>query len=201
LTDADDAAIGSTAPGRYGAVPAAVTLAETILGTVWNVQGDASRPPFSTEAPRLLGIALPGAPNTALRQHASVALWLGPTSWLLVGGTAAGLGDFAAKRAALEAAGGALFDVTASCTAWTIAGARAESVLAGGSPLDFGLPAFPERACAQSTFGGVNTLFYRPRAASFALIVARGHARAVWRSLCAAAAPVGYRVLAPRAFV
>jgi len=201
LSEGGDAAIGSSTPGHYGPAPGGVTLGETLLAVAWNVQGDAARSPFAIEAPRLLGIELPGAPNGTRRNGALTALWLGPTSWLLVSGSADALTDFETRRDAIKAASGFLFDVTASCSAWTIGGARTEAALASASPLDFASRAFPDRSCAQSTFGNVNTLFYRRSASSFALIVARSHARGVWRALCAAAGPYGYDVVRPSAFV
>jgi heterotetrameric sarcosine oxidase gamma subunit len=200
LTDSADAATGSSAPGHYGPAPAGVTLGETVLALAWNVQGDATRSPFANEAPRLFEIALPGSPNTTARRGALTALWLTATSWLLVSGSPSALTDFAAKRDALKAASGALFDVTASCAGWTISGPRAEAVLASASPLEFSARAFRERSCAQSTFADIGTLFYRPGGSAFTLIVAKSHARAVWRALCAAALPYGYDVLPAKGF-
>ena len=129
------------------------------------------------------------------------ALWLGPGSWLLVAPEEIAGDDFDARRDALNAAGGALFDVTASRVAWTIAGAHAATVLAKGCPLDFHPRAFAEGACAQSVFGQINALIVR-RAASpvFTLMVARSVARDAWLALCRSAAPYGYEVLPARHF-
>ena len=66
------------------------------------------------EVQRIAGIALPGAANTTSRSEGVIAMWLGPQSWLLVAADAAALGDFTGARDALNAAGGALFDVSAS---------------------------------------------------------------------------------------
>lgn len=200
MPDATANAIGSPVPGHYGPAPSGVTFAETRIAAAWNVQGDGTRPPFAESVHRLFGLALPTAPNTTTRNTALTALWLGATSWLLVASDAAALVDFTAKRDALTAASGALFDVTASCAGWTIAGPRATTVLATGCPLDFHPRAFAAGTCAQSVFGHVNTLFYRRDASSFTLIVARSYARGVWRALCQAAAQHGYDVLPPRSF-
>jgi sarcosine oxidase subunit gamma len=193
-------AIGSPAPGHYGPAPAGVTFAETTLATAWNAQGDAARALFADEARRLFGVALPTAPNATARTDALTALWLGPTSGLLVAGGASPLTDYASKRAALNAAGGALFDVTASSVGWTIAGARAAAVLAKGCPLDFHPRAFAAGTCAQSVQGHVNALYYRRDAEAFTLLVARSYARGVWRTLCLSAAQYGYDVLPARTF-
>jgi heterotetrameric sarcosine oxidase gamma subunit len=125
---------------------------------------------------------------------------LGPTSWLLVANDASLLGDFAAQKDAVNHAGGALFDVTASSLAWTVGGPRAAIVLAKHCPLDFDERAFAVSACAQSMLGHVNALFYRRDIASFTVIVARSYTRGVWRTLCQSAAQYGFDVLPPRAF-
>ena len=193
-------AVSASIPGHYGPAPAGVALAEATFAAAWNIQGDASRAPLSDEARRLFGLALPGVPNTTARHGALTALWLGPTSWLLVATDASALTDFARDKNAINAAGGALFDVTASSLAWTIGGPRAATVLAKQCPLDFHVRAFAEGTCAQSVLGHVNALFYRRDLSSFTLVVARSYARGVWRTLCQSAAQYGYDVLPPQAF-
>jgi sarcosine oxidase subunit gamma len=196
VSDHGHLGIGSSAPGHYGPASTGVALAEATATAAWNAQGDAARPPFAEAARRLFGVVLPMAPNASARAGASTALWLGPTSWLLVTGDGRALTDFAAKRDALIAAGGALFDLTASRVAWTVSGSRAAAVLAKHCPLDFHPRAFAEGACAQSVLGHVNALFYKRDAApSFTLMVARSLARDVWRTLCVSAAQYGYDVL------
>jgi sarcosine oxidase, subunit gamma len=192
--------IGTPAPGHYGPASTGVTLAEATIAHAWNVQGDAALPAFADGALRLFGIALPAAPNTTARNARLTALWLGPTSWLLVASEPPALAGFAATRDALAAAGGALFDVTASCSGWTVAGPHAATILAGSCPLEFHPRAFAQGACAQSMLGRVNALIYRRDASAFTLIVARSYARSVWRTLCRAAAPYGYDVVEPQRF-
>ncbi len=72
---------------------------------------------------RLFDIALPLAPKRARDTQSLTALWLGPASWLLVVAGRPAPANFDACRDALDAAGGALFDVSASRVAWTVAGA------------------------------------------------------------------------------
>lgn len=200
MPDATANASDWTALGHYGPAPAGTTLAETTFAVAWNVQGDAHRRAFADEVRSLFDVTLPTAPNTTARRAALTTLWLGPTSWLIVASEATALTDFAASRNALNAAGGALFDVTASCLAWTVDGPRAATVLAKGCPLDFHPRAFAAGACAQSVLGHVNTLFYRRDPSSFTLVVARSYARGVWRSLCQWAAQYGFDVLPARRF-
>ena len=200
MTDRTAESIGAPIAGHFGPVPGGVTLAETTFATAWNVQGDPARAPFADEARRLFGLALPVVPNATERHGALTALWLGPTSWLLVASDRSALDGFAAQRDAVNAAGGALFDVTASSIGWTVGGPRVATVLAKQCPLDFHPASFPEGTCAQSVLGHVNALFYRHDLSSFTLLVARSYARGVWRALCQSAAQYGYDVLPSRPF-
>lgn len=188
-------ALGSTVPGRYGAARSGVFLGEATIATAWNVHGDATSAALVAEVQRIAGVALPAAANTTSSGEGVVALWLGPASWLLVAGGTARLGGFAGARDAVNAAGGALFDVSASRIAYVIDGAQAPDVLATGCPLDFHPRAFGAGQCRQSLYGRVSALFYRngdpPKCT---VLVARSFARDSWRTLCAAAAPYGYAV-------
>ena len=213
---ADDNAfeVGATMAGRYGAAgDTGVTLAETNFAAAWNVQGSARSPDVATRAHAVFGLSLPAVPNTTSRKGALTALWIGPASWLLVATEVSALVDFETKRDALNAAGGALFDVSAGRVGWTIAGPAAATVLAKGCPLDFHPRAFGEGMCAQSVFGRVNALFYRrgelparsddqslQRSPQFTMLVARSFARDAWRVLCVSAAQYGYDVLHPQPF-
>ena len=172
---------------RHGTTPPGVLLAPVTFASAWNVQGaraaDVARMRF--------GVTLPGAPNSTARAGDVTALWLGPASWLLVTGNAP-LRDFDAARAALNAAGGALFEVSASRVAYAVAGPRAADVLAAGCPLDFHPRAFPVGACAQSLFARVSALCWRPAADVFVVLVARSFGRDVWHGLRDAALEYGY---------
>jgi sarcosine oxidase subunit gamma len=141
------------------------------------------------ESRRRFGVALDAAPNTVTHAGATTALWLGPESWLLVGSRA--LGDFNQCRDALQAAGGALFDVSASRVAYAVSGARALDVLAAGCPLDLHPDAFPTGRCAQSVFARVGALYCRAPA-GIVVLVPRSFARDVWHGLGLAAREYGY---------
>ena len=112
-----------------------VTFRELRIATAWNVRGDARDASFLAEAGRLLG-PLPVVPSTSARHDDGASLWLGPRSWLFVAGPASRARDFDATRVAINAAGGALFDVSASYVGWTIAGLHAARVLNRECPLD-----------------------------------------------------------------
>ena len=196
----DASAIGSKSPGHYGAPASAVTLAEISIAVAWNVQGDPAHAPLLAEARHRFEVDLPRAPNTTARGTAWTALWLGPKSWLLLARAASRdvskLEAFTAQRDALNAVGGALFDLSASRVAFEIVGEHAANILAKTCPLDFHIRAFPPGRCAQSLLGHVNTLILRPEATpAFTVMVARSLARDAWRSLCLSSAQYGYDVL------
>ena len=201
MADENTFAVGATMTGHYGADGTGVTFAETTFAGAWNVQGPIGERAFRDRVSELFTISLPKAPNTTARSDGCTALWLGPASWLVIESQVSSASDFEARRDALNAVGGALFDVGASRVGWTIAGVYAATVLAKACPLDFHPRVFAEGTCAQSVFGQVNALYYR-RAASpvFTMLVARSLARDVWRTLCLSAAPYGYAVLQSRDF-
>lgn len=196
---------GSAEPGHYGVAGTGITLAEIAIGNALNVQGDPASASFLAEVQRRFAITLPLAPNTTTCGAMWTALWLGPTSWLLVAEAnslpASLRGDFSGQRDALNTVGGALFDVCASRVAFAVGGIHATSALAKSCPLDLHPRAFPAGCCAQSMLGHVNALLYKPdETPTFRLMVARSFARDAWRTLCVSAAQYGYDVLpsAPR---
>jgi sarcosine oxidase subunit gamma len=189
-----DHASPPTQPGHYGAAMTGVTFAEATIACAWNVQGDVERAAFADEAHRLFGVRLPTPPNTIARSDAATALWLGPQSWLLLARHGSTFADYHAARDSLNAAGGALFAVTASRIAWTIAGSHAATVLAKSCPLDFHPRTFQAGTCTQSLLGHVNALFVKDADDTYTVMVARSFARDIWRVLCGSAAQYGYEV-------
>jgi sarcosine oxidase subunit gamma len=194
VADPSASFIGSTVPGRYGAGGARLVLGELTLAGAWNVQGKPAGSTLVDEVQAMIGVRLPLAPNTMNRTDAIAALWLGPESWLLVARGASPRPDIAAARVSINAAGGAMFDVSAGRVAYAVTGANAEALLAARCPLDFHADAFPVGSCAQSLFGHVGALYYRRGAEDFVVMVARSYARDAWHSLCVSAAAGGYDV-------
>jgi sarcosine oxidase subunit gamma len=185
------------AAGHFGVASSGVWIAATTIGSAWNVQGPQSAE-FTAEAHRALGIELPAVANTVSTGDGRSVLWLGPRSWLAVGGAEAPSGQFEAARGAIEGAGGALFDVSAGRVAWTLRGRHAADVLASGCPLDLHPRAFGARACAQSVFGRVQVLIEkRGEAPTFVLFAARSFGRDLEHALATAAAQYGCDILPP----
>ena len=187
-------------PESLAAVPAAeaaagATFAEIRIARAWNLRGDPGRATFVAEAQALFGLPLPLQPCTSTSSAAGVMLWLGPRSWLWVAGAGAPAPDFDGARRALNAAGGALFDLSASYVAWAIRGEAAARVLNRGCPLDFHPRAFAPGHCAQSVFGHINALFYRPdERSAYIVMVARSLAADAWDDLWSAATSEGSTV-------
>jgi sarcosine oxidase subunit gamma len=204
VSDLDDAGIGSTKPGHYGAQTKGVQLSEATIAAAWNLQGNVAQQIFADCAHQRFGIALPHQPNSATARGEMTVLSLGPRSWLLIESPRRGnpplLADISGGRDAVNAAGGALFDVSVSRIAYRVNGTHAETVLSKSCPLDFDTTTFPTGACAQSLFGRINALFYRPNDSTFLLLVARSLARDAWRLLCHSSAQYGYEVVTPDAF-
>lgn len=161
------------------------SVGDVAIAAAWNVQGPPSGERFAVAFVELFGLPLPAAANSTARNDDRLALWLGPRSWLVLSlRSDSCLDAFTAKRDLLNAAGGALFDVSASRVAFRVAGAHAQAVLASGCPLDFHPRVFVSGTCAQSLWGHVNALFYKENdTPSFIVLVARSFARDVRHAL------------------
>jgi len=178
-----------------------VTLGEVSFALAWNVRGNPAHSSFVSGAERLLGMPLPLQPNTSTRRAGKTVLWLGPRSWLLVAGPALPRNEFDVTRGALNAAGGALFDVSSSYVGWMIAGAGATRALNRSCPLDLHPSAFPAGRCAQSMLGHINAVFYKPdERPAFIVMVARSLAVDAWRDLRASADTDSCSVVPPTPF-
>jgi sarcosine oxidase subunit gamma len=167
------------------APPPQVSLAPLTIGSAWNIQGGRA----VAEAQRQFGIALDATSNVVTSANDVTALWLGPESWLLVSSRA--FDGFAARRNALQAAGGALFDVSASRVAYAVGGVRALDVLAAGCPLDLHPDVFTPGRCAQSLFARVSALYCRADE-GVVVMVPRSFGRDVWHGLREAAREYDY---------
>ena len=184
-----------------GSPDSPLAIGEVTFGRAWNLHGDPRNAVFVTGAAQALGAALPLAPLTSAPGEAATLLWLGPRSWLCIGGDAATLVDFDAARRSVNRAGGALFDVSASYVGWRLSGGGAARALNRACPLDFHPRAFAAGGCAQSVLGHVNALFHRPGdAASFVVLVARSFAADALHALCEAARTERYRIAEPTPF-
>lgn len=198
----DTTSIGSSEPGRYGvAGPSQLTLQPVATGMVWNLQGAADYPALAAQVTSLWGVGMLPTPHRVVSSTTHRLLWIGPKSWLVFSlspNTPAdvALGPaFTDSRNRINAAGGALFDVSDSRVGWTLRGPKALDLLASGCPLDLHEKKFAPDNCAQSLFGHVAALYQRQADGSYRMYVPRSFANDVWAALCASAAQYGYEVL------
>ena len=155
----------------------AVSISDVSVTLAWNVRGDVASQAFAAAAQRVFGLALPAQSSTSTRTGDAALLWLGPTSWLYVADADPAAPSYDDARRSLNAAGGALIDVSSSYVGWRVAGTASSRVLNRGCPLDLGDEAFPAGHCAQSTFGHMTVLVHRPDAsAAFIVLASRSYA-------------------------
>lgn len=198
----DTPSIVSSEPGHYG-VPglSQVSLQRVAVGTMWNLQGAPDNPSLAAQATNLWGVGMLPTPHRGVSSTTHRLLWVGPKSWLVFGLSLNIPADRAMEpafndcRDRINAAGGALFDVSDSRVGWTLSGPRALDVLASGCPLDLHENKFVKDQCAQSLFGHVAALYHRHSDGNFTLYVARSFSDDVWEALCSSAAQYGYQVL------
>jgi sarcosine oxidase subunit gamma len=173
-----------------------VTFRELRIGCAWNVRGNADDQHFVSTVQRILA-PLPLHAMTSTRTSDAAMLWLGPRAWLYLAAVP-GTGRFDDARRAINAAGGALFDVSASHVGWSIAGEHAGRVLNRECPLDLRPGAFPAGHCAQTVLGHMHALIHRPReAVAFVVLVGRSFGADAWHLLKTAAATEGHVLEAP----
>ncbi len=100
----------------------------------------------------MFGLSLPMQPNQAVRSGAGIALWLGPTEWLIIhqdedgAATALPLQEYLANRHA------AATDISSGQTLIYIYGSHSRELLARGCPLDLHTAGFRPGDCAQTHF-------------------------------------------------
>lgn len=173
---------------------AEIDLAPTPIVLAWNLQGDPARSSFVAAAESAFGLALPLRSNTTTQSDRGTLMWIGPKSWVWILHEGAANGEaFESRRDAMNAHGGALFDVSAARVAFIVKGPLAARVIAKHCPLDLHPRVFGAGSCAQSVFAGINALLYkRDDAPTFVLMVARSFARDVWHALSVSAASYGF---------
>jgi sarcosine oxidase subunit gamma len=185
--------------GNVNSASTRVTFRARRIGWAWNVRGDATDGRFVATVQRVLA-PLPMRAMTSTRTPDAAMLWLGPRTWLHVGAES-GARRFDDARRAINAAGGALFDVSAGYVGWSIEGAQAARVLNRECPLDLRPGAFPAGHCAQSLLGHTHALIHRPRESpAFIVLVGRSFGADAWHLLQTAATTEGHVLEAPIEF-
>jgi len=176
-----------------------LVLCEVHFAQAWNLRGDPAQTAFVEQAATVFGLPLPTRANSSAVGAGRGLLSLGPKSWLWIADGPSGTFDDA--RQALNAAGGALFDVSASYVMWRMSGTAAPTVLNRACPLDLHPATFLAGTCAQSLLGHIGATFYRPaEEAAFVVMVARSFAPDAWAQMREAGRSDACVIGAPMAF-
>ncbi|MBA2756711.1 MAG: sarcosine oxidase subunit gamma [Chloroflexi bacterium] len=124
------------------------------------LRADPADEPLMSRLTTVLGARPPTDPNTTSisEDGTNQVLWLGPDEWLVLGepGTAGALES--KLRSALDAAAGAVVDLSANRTAISVSGPRARESLAFGCAIDLEPPAFGPGRCAQTLLARANVI-------------------------------------------
>jgi methylglutamate dehydrogenase subunit D len=167
-------------PGLYGDVSngAGVRLSETFFGFTAEI---AAFPGSEDDIAKLTGKA-------EARIDGSLSFQIARNRWLAAGSTK--------FRAALENGidenQGSFIDLSHGRSVFAVSGAKVEWALAKLFAVDFRQCAFPERSGLATMHHDTFAQIYRSGAESFEIFVFRSFARSFWKTLCHAAAEVGY---------
>jgi sarcosine oxidase subunit gamma len=137
---------------RFANLPASARVEEEPFATMVDLWIDATGPAGAAAA-EVLGVALPGTPNTAVTGPDTTVIWFGPQEWLVTSTRRDGETLEAQLRDAVGAHGGAAVDVSAQRTTLRLRGAQARAVLAKGCSLDLHPAVFGPGAAAQTMLG------------------------------------------------
>ncbi len=142
------------------------------------------------------GITLPTVPCTSVVAGERIALWLGPSEWMLLTPESEERTVSTAIETALAGQYHQVTDVTDYYTVIRIGGAKAREMLMKLTTLDMHPAKFPEGAVKGSIFGRVPAVLHCPTGASadapdFDLVIRRSHADYLWCLLALAGREYG----------
>lgn len=106
---------------------------------------------------KALGVSLPARPKNSATAKGRTALWLGPDEWLVIDEADRDpLADCAGVKVLHSAVG-----ISHRNVAFSVTGARAETLLSSGCPQDLSLAVFPVGACSRTILGKVEIVLLR----------------------------------------
>lgn len=172
---------GLPARAAAGIGEARVICAERpFLGHI-NLRGDAGDPQFVAAVARVVGTAVPIAPNTVAHGGDNVVCWLGPDEWLIVTPTEREAAIARDLRATLSGLFAAVTEVGGGQTVIALRGDSVRELLAKGCPLDLHPRVFGVDRCAQSHLAKAPILIRQvDEVPSFEIVVRRSFADYVW---------------------
>jgi sarcosine oxidase subunit gamma len=162
---------------QFAGLPNSVAIVEEPFVTMVDLRVDPSGP--GAAAAELLGVELPAAASTYVKNADTTVIWLGPDEWLVTGTALAGPELEARLREAVAPHGGAAVDVSGQRTTLRLRGAHSRDVLAKGSALDLHPRAFGEGTAAQTMLGqaGVILLAVNATGGDYRILVRSSFAR------------------------
>lgn len=170
----DRPALATTRPAATGTRKHAVRLHERHGLCLLQV---IARPGHERETGRILGLDLPGEPNTGKTVDAIRVFCLRPADWLIVMDDAPGRAGGVAVEARGRLAGhAAAIDQSHGRVVLELSGDGARALLQKGLNVDLHPSEFPEGSLAQAGLGGIAVMVHAVTASSFELYVARSFA-------------------------
>ena len=136
---------------QFAGLPNSVAIVEEPFVTMVDLRVDPSGP--GAAAAELLGVELPAAASTYVKNADTTVIWLGPDEWLVTGTALAGPELEARLREAVAPHGGAAVDVSGQRTTLRLRGSGSREVLGKGCALDLHPRAFGEGTAAQTMLG------------------------------------------------
>ena len=115
-----------------------------------NLRGRSDNGGFMKQAKKVLGVGLPGDPNTWLQSGDLKIYWLGPDEWLIVAPEGRQQELEQQLRTALSKMFSSVTDVSSGQTMLRISGTKARAVLQKGCSLDLHGRVFKPGDCAQT---------------------------------------------------
>ena len=163
---------------------AGVTLEERPHLAKVNLRGDAQDDGFRSSVGEAIGAALPTDRNTVVRSGDTLALWLGPDEWLILGPVDAETALCDRIRSAVDGHHAAVVDVTDNSTVLQVIGPKAADVIAKACPIDLHPRSFEDNAVAQTYLAHVDVTIWRTADGDgFCLLLRRSFADHLWRWL------------------
>ena len=153
-----------------------------------HVAAKPARAGFLDAAPGALGVPLPLEPNTTAPSPELTAFWFGPGRWLIESERLSANEIEGRLRAASDAGGIAIADLSSGRTVICVCGEAARRTLAQGCPIDLHPGAFPPGTIAHSMLEGISVMLHHlPDGNAFDLYVPRSYSLATWEWLTEAA--------------
>ncbi len=173
---------------------AGVTLREDKFRGHLNLRGNPQDEAFTSAAEKVLGVALPTAPNSAVENDAVRVYWLCPNEWLLLVAEGAEGQTEADLRAAMEGQHIAVTDLSSGQTLINLSGENLPEVMMKSTVYDCHESNFPVGKAVQTTFAKAGATIYKCADGSYDLVIRRSFADYIFLWLKDACAEYGLAV-------